>query len=294
MPTRVPGGAKPEHPHPRPEGGRSAGYMGVALVTGGGRGVGRAVALGLGAAGFAIAVLARSAGELEETHALLERDGVPSVACVADVTDANAVAHSVAVVENALGPVSTLINNAGTSLAIGPMWEVDPLDWWTDIETSLRGTFNLCRSVIPGMIVRRHGRILNVSSYAGVRAAPYQNGYGCAKAGVTSLTESLASSLSAHGVQVFAITPGFVRTELTRQLIESPAGCRWLPEARTRDSADLGLFVRLAVMLALGRADALSGRFLHALDDVDELLRRIDEVDRDELYVPRLRRLGER
>jgi NAD(P)-dependent dehydrogenase (short-subunit alcohol dehydrogenase family) len=267
------------------------GSMGVALVTGGSRGAGRAVALGLGAAGFAVAVLARSADDLEETHALLERNGVPSVACVADVIDPHAVAHSVAVVEHALGPVSTLVNNAGTSLAVGPMWEVDPRDWWTDIQTSLGGTFNLCRSVIPGMIARRHGRILNVSSYAGIRAAPYQNGYGCAKAGVTSLTESLASSLSAYGVQVFAITPGFVHTKLTKRLIESPAGCRWLPEARTRDAVDLDLFVQLAVMLALGRADALTGRFLHALDDVDELLRRIDEVDRDELYVPRLRRL---
>jgi NAD(P)-dependent dehydrogenase (short-subunit alcohol dehydrogenase family) len=167
------------------------------------------------------------------------------------------------------------------------MWDVDAHDWWTDVQTSLGGTFNLCRSVIPGMIARGRGRILNVSSYAGVRAAPYQNGYGCAKAAVVNLTESLAASLSAHGVQVFAITSGFVHTDLNRRLTEST----WLPETRTRDNADLGPFVRLAVMLALGRADALSGRFLHALDDISELLRRIDKVDRDELYVPRLRRL---
>ena len=291
MPTRVPDDAVPEHPHCRPEGERTAGPLGVALVTGGSRGVGRAVALGLGAAGFAVAVLARSAVELQETQALLDRNGVPSVACITDVTDSVAVAHSVAVVENTLGPVSTLVNNAGTSLAVGPMWEVDPRDWWTDIETSLGGTFNLCRSVIPRMIARRQGRILNVSSYAGVRAAPYQNGYGCAKAGVTSLTESLAASLSAQGVKVFALTPGFTRTELTRRLIESLEGRRWLPEAGARDSADLSLFVRLAVTLALGRADALNGRFLHALDDVNELLRRIDEIDRHDLYVPRLGRL---
>ena len=253
--------------------------------------MGRAVALGLGAAGFAVAVLARSAGELGETHAVLERNGVPSAACIADVTDPAAVKRSVAVVEDALGPVSTLVNNAGTSLAIGPIWEVDARDWWTDVETSLGGTFNLCRSVIPGMIARRRGRILNVSSYAAVRAAPYETGYGCAKAGVTSLTESLAASLSAYGVQVFAITPGFVHTELTRRLIQSPNGRRWLPEAGTRDGLEPDLFVRLAVALSLGRGDALSGRFLHALDDVDELLRRIDEIDRGGLYVPRLRRL---
>jgi NAD(P)-dependent dehydrogenase (short-subunit alcohol dehydrogenase family) len=272
----------------------AAGSMGVALVTGGSRGAGRAVALGLGAAGFAVAILARSPGELEETYALLRRNDLPSLACVADVIDPVGVARSVAVVEDTLGPISTLVNNAGTSLAIGPLWEVDPHDWWTDIETSLGGTFNLCRCVIPGMIARGFGRILNVSSYAGVRPAPYQSGYGCAKAGVTILTESLAASLSGHGVRVFAITPGFVHTELTKRMIESPAGRRWLPEAGTRDGLDLDLFVRLAVRLALGDADVLSGRLLHALDDIDELLRRIDDIERDELYVPRLRRLPAR
>jgi NAD(P)-dependent dehydrogenase (short-subunit alcohol dehydrogenase family) len=290
--TKVSGDGTAEQSHSPSEDGRTPGAMGVALVTGGSRGAGRAVALGLGAAGFAVAVVARSAGELEETHALLEGSGVPSVACVADVLDPVAVARSVAVVESTLGQISTLINNAGTSLAIGPMWEVDPRDWWTDIRTSLGGTFNVCRCVIPGMIARGHGRIINVSSYAAARAAPYQNGYGCAKAGITSLTESLAASLSAHGVRVFAITPGFVHTELTRRMIESPEGRRWLPEAATRVSLDLDLFVRLAVTLALGGADALNGRFLHALDDVNELLRRIDEIERDELYVPRLRRLS--
>ena len=284
--TEGPGECPPDA-HPQAEAGSTAGTKGVALVTGGSRGLGRAVALGLGAAGFAVAVLARSANALEEARCEIERQGVPSAACVADVTDPIAVARAVAAAENALGPISTLVNNAGTSLAVGPMWEVDAHDWWTDVQTSLGGTFNLCRSVIPGMIARRRGRILNVSSYAGVRAAPYQNGYGCAKAAVTSLTESLAASLSAHGVQVFAITSGFVHTDLNRRLTESA----WLPEARTRDNADLSPFVRLAVMLALGRADALNGRFLHALDDVSELLRQIDMVDRDELYVLRLRRL---
>ena len=111
------------------------------------------------------------------------------------MTDPIAVGRAVAAAEKALGPISTLVNNAGTSLAVGPMWEVDSHDWWTDVQTNLGGTFNLCRSVIPGMIARRRGRIINVSSYAGVRAAPYQNGYGCAKAAVVNLTESLAASL---------------------------------------------------------------------------------------------------
>lgn len=274
------------------EGHRAGEPAGVALVTGGSDGVGRAVALGLGAAGFAVAVLARSAEMLEETRALLEGHGTPSAACVADVRDFEAVASAVASIESKLGPISTAVNNAGTSLAIGPLWEVDPGAWWTDVETSLGGAFNVCRSVIPGMIARRQGRILNVSSYAGLRAAPYQSGYGCAKAGLTNLTESLAVSLLPYGIRVFTVTPGFVRTSLTEQLTESPQGRHWLPELQTRDSLDPDLFVRLAVTVALGGADILSGRFLHALDNIGELVSRFDDIESQELYVPRLRRLG--
>ena len=263
----------------------------VALVTGGSKGVGRAVALGLGAAGFAVAILARSPEALQETHALLVGNGVPSAACVADVRDPDAVASAVAAVDNELGSITTVVNNAGTSLAVGPLWEVNPRDWWTDVETNLGGAFNVCRSVIPGMIARREGRILNVSSYAGLRPAPYQNGYGSAKAGLESLTESLASSLQLYGIRVFTVTPGFVQTSLTRRLIESPEGRRWLPELEVRDSLDLDLFVRLTVTIALGGADVLNGRFLHALDDISELVRRFGEIESEELYVPRLRRL---
>jgi NAD(P)-dependent dehydrogenase (short-subunit alcohol dehydrogenase family) len=264
---------------------------GVALVTGGSEGLGRAVALGLGAAGFAVAVLARSAVTLEETHALLAGNGVPSVACVADVRNADAVASAVATVESELGPISTAVNNAGTSLAIGPLWEADPSAWWTDVETSLGGAFNVCRSVIPRMIARQRGRILNVSSYAGLRPAPNQSGYGCAKAGLANLTESLAASLLPYGIRVFTVTPGFVRTSLTTQLTESPQGQLWLPELQARDTLDPDLFVRLAVTVALGGADVLNGRFLHALDDLDELIGRFGDIESQELYVPRLRRL---
>lgn len=269
----------------------AAGSRGVALVTGGSRGLGRAVAVGLGVAGFAVAVVGRSADELEEARAELDRNGVPSVACVADVTDLAAVQHSVAITEKALGPISALVNNAGSMLAIGPLWEVDPRNWWTDIETSLGGTFNFCRCVVPGMIARQHGRILNVSSYAGVRAAPYQSGYACGKAALTNLTESLAASLAGHGVHAFAITPGFVDTRLTRQMTATPDGQKWFPEAGARESLAPDLFVRLAVTLALGEADILSGRFLHALDDVSQLVDRVNEIENEDLYAPRLRRL---
>lgn len=273
------------------EGQRHSEPPGVALVTGASKGVGRAVALGLGDAGFSVAILARSPEPLAQAQAQLDANGVRSVACAADVRDPDSVTSAVALAEDRLGPISTVVNNAGTSLAVGPLWEVDPRDWSTDMETSLGGAFNVCRSVIPGMIARGRGRILNVSSYAGLRAAPYQSAYGCAKAGLASLTESLAASLGPYGIRVFTVAPGFRRTDLTRRLTGSPEGRRWLPELAARDGSPPDRFVRLAVTIALGGADVLNGRFLHELDDLGELMRRLSEVESAELYLPRLRRL---
>jgi 3-oxoacyl-[acyl-carrier protein] reductase len=263
----------------------------VALVTGGGRGVGRAIALALGASGHAVGIVARSELELEATRAQLERQGTRASASVADVVDLAAVERAVRTTEDELGPVSVLVNNAGTSAAIGPAWVVDPEVWWGDIESSLKGTFNACRVVVPGMIARNEGRIVNLSSYAAVRPAPYQTGYAAAKAAMASFSEGLAESLIAHSVRVFTVTPGFVQTAMTELLTESDDGRRWLPELREREPLDLELVAQLVVFLAAGGGDRLSGRFLHALDDVRELLARIDEIERDDLYVIRLRRL---
>ena len=105
---------------------------------------------------------------------------------VADVRDRGAVESAVALAEEELGPLDVLVNNAGTLAAIGPLAEVDPADWWLDVETSLRGTLLCTHAVLPGMLERGRGRIVNVSSYAGTRPGPYHErllgGQGCAAA----------------------------------------------------------------------------------------------------------------
>lgn len=263
----------------------------VAVVTGAGRGFGRAIAVALAEAGFAVALVSRSPQELAETERAVVGRGAEAVVLPCDVRDAAAVDEAVRLAGERLGPVDTLVNNAGTGLALGPLWEVDPVEWWTDVETTVRGAFNACRAVLPAMLDRGAGRIVNVSSYVAVRPSPYQTGYACGKAGLLSLTESLAASLAPHGVRVFAVTPGFVDTELTRHILESPEGRRWLPEVGKGRVLEPELGARLVAELASGRADALSGRFIHALDDLDELLRRLDEIDENDYYAPRLRRL---
>jgi NAD(P)-dependent dehydrogenase (short-subunit alcohol dehydrogenase family) len=263
----------------------------AAIVTGGGRGIGRAIASALGAAGFSVAVLARSEEQLAETEAKLVEKGVSALALAVDVRDAAAVGEAARRAEEALGPVSVLVNNAGAGRALGPLWSVDAEEWWDDVEISLRGAFNACRAVLPSMLTRRRGRIINIASYVAIRPSPYQTGYAAGKAALVNLTESLAASLADQGIQAFAFSPGYVETEMTRHIRESEAGRRWLPEVGTGPVLDAEDGARFVAALALGRGDILSGRFLHALDDLNEAVRRAAEVESLDLYAPRLRRL---
>lgn len=265
----------------------------VALVTGASRGVGRAIALGLAAAGARVAITARSQEALDDVISELEAAGATALPLVADVTDLAAVERMAAETERELGPVDVLVNNAGVCEAIGPTWEVDPTLWWHDVEVNLRGPFLCSRAVLPQMLSRRSGTIVNVSSYNAGRPDPYLAGYSAAKAALVHFTGSLAAETETSGISVFAIAPGTIDTDLTRHLKHSPAGKRWLPKFQAighEDWVSLQLPARLVVRLASGEADALSGRFLHALDDLDDLIEREDEVRRRDLYTLRLRR----
>lgn len=265
--------------------------MPVALVTGASRGIGRATALALADAGFAVGLLARSREALEETSGLVVERGGRAASSVVDVTEPEAVVRAVEMTEEELGPIDTLVNNAGSLRAIGPLWEVDAGDWWSDLYTSLGGAFALCRAVVPGMIERRSGRIVNVVSYSAVRPAPFESGYAAGKAALASLTEALAASLAEHGVQAFSVAPGFTRSEMTRRLTDSDEGQRWLPDAGSGRVVEADQSAELIAVLASGVADELSGRFLHTLDDLETLLDRLEEIRRDDLYALRLRRL---
>ena len=259
----------------------------VAIVTGAGRGVGRAIAEELAAAGAAVALAARSVNEITALAATLPR----AIAVRTDVTRTHDVEGLVARAEAELGAPSLLVANAGTWHHAGPAWEGDAEAWWRDVEVTLRGGYLSARAVVPGMIERGGGRIVFVSSYAANQPRPWSSGYAAGKAALLRFVDSLAEEVADHGLAVFAVTPGFVRTGLTRCVAESAAGRLWLPELATRnDDLDPSLAGKLVVQLASGRADALSGRFLHVLDDLDELIARADEVRADDLYALRMRR----
>lgn len=264
----------------------------VALVTGSGRGIGRVIAQGLAAAGARVALLARSADELDETEGLIAAVGGRARAYPADVTNRDAVRRSIAAIERDLGPVDLLVNNAGISGPAVPAWGADPSEWWRCLEVNLLGPFNCCRLVLPGMVARRRGRIVNVASTSGLQAVPLTSAYSTSKAALIRLTECLAVEVAEAGVSVFAIQPGTVRTAMTEPALRDEASKIWLPWLV--ETFEKGRDVppeeaaRLVLFLASGRADALSGRFFDVADDAEDMVRRAEEVKAKDLYLLRM------
>ena len=163
------------HRPPRP-----AGLAGAhALVTGGGRGLGRAVARAFADAGTHVSLLARSGDELAESVARIEATGGVAASASADVRDPAALGAAIARLRRDLGPVDVLVNGAGIVGPIGPLWEVDAREWWATMEVNLAGLVRCTQRVLPEMVARRHGRILNISSQAGVRRWPLVSAYSC-------------------------------------------------------------------------------------------------------------------
>lgn len=243
---------------------RPAAPAAVALVTGGGRGIGRELALGLARAGLAVGLLGRRPGPLEETAAACRALGGRALPVPADVTDERSVRAAVAGVRAALGPVDLAVSNAGQRER-GPAapWAADPADWWSVVQTNLRGPFLVAQAVLPEMLARGGGRLLHLGSGLGDRAEPSWSAYSVSKAGLRRLTDNLAAALRGTGVVVLEASPGLVRTDMTEQMWGPPEEQEWQPVTRIVD---------LAVAFAVGRLDGLHGRFVHAArDDLDRL-----------------------
>jgi 3-hydroxybutyrate dehydrogenase len=185
----------------------------VALVTGGGRGIGREIALGLGREGCAVAVAARSLVDLQRTAAELAGLGTQSRAVELDVGDADAVARVIRDVETALGPVDVLVNNAGVAES-APLSRTDPATWDRHLRVNATGPYLLAREVLPGMLERGWGRIINIASMAGLHGAAYVTAYVASKHALVGFTRALALEVAGRGVTVNAICPGFVATDL--------------------------------------------------------------------------------
>ena len=267
----------------------------VALITGGGRGLGRTFAITLARKGMRLAVASRSADQVDQTVDLIRSEGRQAFPVPTDVTDEAAVESMIDTVETQLGPIDLLVNSAGAGPPFGPTWELDSEEWWRTLETNLKGPMLCCSAVMRRMIQRSRGRIINVASGAGTVSIPYMSAYVTSKAALIRLTEVLADEVREHGVSIFAIQPGTVRTAMAEEALQSEAGQRWLPwfkkifdEGRDDPPEPAAELVRY---LASGQADSLSGRFFSAPGEPAQIGRRASEIRDKDLHLLRMRQL---
>lgn len=264
----------------------------VVVVTGGGGVIGRAICEAFGRAGALVAVADLSEPPLGATVASSAQAGGRALGVQVDVTDRASVERMAAQVERELGPVDLLVNNAGRLGAIGPIWEVDPDEWWSVWEVNVRGVMLCTRAVLRSMVARRRGRVINLSSGTALGPIRAFSAYPTSKTAVTRLTEHLALDTREYGISVFAITPGLVYTPLARQVFESPEGLKWTPQYKdvyAERHVPPELVAERCLALATGQADRLSGCYIQLADDLDELTRRADEIEAEGLYTLRIR-----
>lgn len=266
----------------------------VALITGGGRGIGRAIARAYAAEGALLGLAARTDAELQETAEEIRAEFGGKVTTV--VTDVryreqveNAVSHTV----DNLGPIDVMVNNAGNTGEIGPLWKLDPERWANVISVHVLGTYYGCRAVIPGMLERGRGRIVNMSGVGG----PNDTSYDAAKTAIVNMTENLSVELAGTRITVNAISPGSIHTRMWEEVRDMAlaAGDMEMYEKGVQvtsgEGASIERAAQLAVLLGSDDCGELSGRLIRAaLDTFEDIPTRVDEIMASDALL--LRRVG--
>jgi 3-oxoacyl-[acyl-carrier protein] reductase len=241
----------------------------TAVVTGAGRGIGRSLALGLADAGYDVALLGRTEAHL---RAVADEIGHGRTLVVpVDVVDSDAVRDAARRVEEHLGTVGLLVNNAGVIERLEvPFADDDVDDAWRVVETNVRGPMNVTHALLPGMLAAGGGRIVNINSGAGHRGLRTYTGYAISKGALARLTTQIDTQYRDQGIRVFDLAPGVVRTDMTAGMPAHNHRTHW---------TEVDVVLELLLAVAAGDLDALAGRFLRAGDDTPrELAARADDI----------------
>jgi len=230
----------------------------TAIITGAGRGIGRAIAEAFAAQGCNIAALARTRDEIEDTADRARHFGVEALAQSCDVTDATSVTEAFAAATAVLGAIDILVNNAGMA-RFKPFAELTLADWQATMDANLTGAFLCTQAVLPGMFARRAGKIINISSVSGLKPIAEQSAYCAAKHAVNGLTKTLALELKPYGIGVHAICPGGVVTRLADEAMPGRDKTDWM---QPEDIAHAALY--LATQHPRATTDILHLRRFHS------------------------------
>jgi NAD(P)-dependent dehydrogenase (short-subunit alcohol dehydrogenase family) len=270
----------------------------VVIVTGAGRGIGRAIALELASGGHSVVAAARSLDQLEGVTREIARSAGSALAVPTDVTVPSEVDTLIEKALDTYDRIDAIVNNAGSFRTIGPTWETDVESFWGDITVNIKGPYLVCRAAVPHMLSAGKGTVINMIGGGTGTPFPYGNAYGTSKAALMRFTESLAAELKEHGISVFATGPGLVRTEMTEYQVVTDAGKRWLPritklfeQGVDRPPEDAARLIR---RLVEGDYFALTGRHFGPTDDPAEVIKQADEILEHDLRTLRFHNKPER
>ena len=255
----------------------------VALITGASRGFGERIAKAFAQEGAAVALFARSSGDIETHVRAIEADGGRAIAIKGDVTEQADVERAVKETKDRLGAATILVNNAGIPGPFGPIGHVDPEEWWRALTIHIKAPMMFMGAVLPDMRSAGRGRIINVASIGGTMIRKAMSAYGVGKCAEIRLTEHVAAETQGEGINAFSIQPGLVATGMTDATVGDPNAQKWAPHmiatikerAKTHADPEAGLqrCAEMCIDLASGDFDILSGRFLLPEDDFAALKR---------------------
>jgi NAD(P)-dependent dehydrogenase (short-subunit alcohol dehydrogenase family) len=244
--------------------------MGTAVVTGAGRGIGRTIAQTLVREGFRVALCARTHDEIADAAREVDPGGKKTLPVAVDLMSEGAADHIVEAVNERFGPISLLVNNAGMAGPVGPFWEIDLSEWEACFALNFHAAVELTRRVLPQMVERDTGAIVNVASDSAVAPIAYCSAYGTSKAALVRFTAAVAAELPDSAVSIFAIHPGVVRTPMNEASIQRPEVQRYVPDFCRILAEDRVVgperAAALVLTLASGTCRHLSGQYI-TIDD---------------------------
>lgn len=247
----------------------------IALVTGANRGIGKQISVDLAAAGATVILSARDVASLSDVQRQIDNAGGQFESVSLDVTQEQMVTDTVDGIVSRHGHLDLLVNNAGIGAGSQYPWDLPVDEWWAVQEVNVRGVYLCTQAVMRHMAVQKSGRIIDIGSLIGANPNPGASPYSVSKAALFRWNSCVAEAAKEFGVSVFIISPGLVATDMTDrpQFADIPAD-QWVPIEKSGE---------LVVALASGVADRLSGRFIHAMDDLPRLIEHADEITANNL-----------